>query len=125
MKAYFEVEERSRLAVVAAAFLQYRVKYGRDPLSMEQLVPEFLSEVPKGLFHDKPIRFTREKARHLHSSTMMDIFYNEKKVPSVRIYTVGRNDVDDGGNNNGLYSNQTDTDDTIFHVPLATEKSEK
>lgn len=117
---FFDIEERSRLAVAATAFLQYRIKHGRDAISMEQLVPEFLPEVPKGFFHDKPIRLTAQRSRKLESSTTMDLVLYKNR-PSIRIYTVGRNGIDDVGNSAGYYSEKGEPDDCIFHVPLAKE----
>jgi hypothetical protein len=112
----FLTDESARLAVVAAAYLQYRIKHKRDPLTIEQLVPEFLPAIPMGIFHDKPIRFTAEKP-HKPVSTILSGSWLYQDKPSIRIYTVGRNGVDDGGNSEGGYTNLNEADDTVFFLP--------
>lgn len=58
------------------AIRAYQIKNDRIPASLEELVPRFISEIPKDSFDGQPIRFSAEKRK---------------------IWSVGENFIDNGG----------------------------
>jgi hypothetical protein len=68
---------RLRMAMAVLALRRYELAHHAMPVSLGDLVPEFLSEVPLDPFDDKPLRW--DPARKW-------------------LYSVGENGVDDGGN---------------------------
>ncbi|HYG74392.1 MAG TPA: hypothetical protein VEK08_05245 [Planctomycetota bacterium] len=52
INAYFDDEESFRVTEAGMAVLKFRLKHGRDPLSLKELVPEFLPAVPRAVFRD-------------------------------------------------------------------------
>ena len=42
------------------ACLEFRLKYNRDPQNLAELVPEFLSAEPRGIFSDEPLHMLRD-----------------------------------------------------------------
>ncbi len=67
-----------RCTVAALAMERYRLANGAWPVSLDELVPEYLDSVPIDPFDEKPMRFAT-------------------KDGYVVIYSVGENGVDDGG----------------------------
>lgn len=67
-----------RCVLTALAVERYRLAHGRWPETLEQLVPNFLAEVPKDPYDRKPLRF-----KHLDDGVL--------------IYSVGPDGKDDGG----------------------------
>lgn len=62
----------------ALAIERYRLKYNSHPESLENLVPEFMAEVPRDPFDNQPLRYIRH-----------DVGYT--------VYTIGEDGVDNGG----------------------------
>ncbi|MCD6176013.1 MAG: hypothetical protein J7K65_09655 [Planctomycetes bacterium] len=67
-----------RCAETALAIERYRLKYQSLPDSLEQLVPEFMAEVPREPFDGKVLRYIKH-----------DVGYT--------VYTIGSDGVDNGG----------------------------
>jgi hypothetical protein len=57
---------------------RYRLKHGKWPAKLDDLVPAYIPEVPKDPFDGKPMRFKRW-------------------ADGIVVYSVGRNELDDGG----------------------------
>ncbi len=71
-----DANQRATIAVLAA--YRYQRKHGQFPDSIDQLVGEFLDELPLDPFDSKPLRYRREKE-------------------GFRIYSIGFDRVDNGG----------------------------
>jgi len=99
-EAYAEGEANSRATDAALAVERFRRKTGRLPEKLDELVPEFLDEVPLDPFDGKPLRYSvREDAYVIHS--------------------IGPDRVDDGGQiveEENEYGNDIDNPDIIFLV---------
>lgn len=52
--------DSGRVTAAGLAFLAYRIKYGKDPASLDELVPEYLPEVPVGASDGKPLRMRKD-----------------------------------------------------------------
>jgi hypothetical protein len=68
-------ETVKELAVAAIAVKRYELRHGRAPASLEALTPEFVKEVPWDYMDGKPLKYK----------------------PPGRLYSVGEDGVDDGG----------------------------
>ena len=66
------------LTMVAVALAAYRAERGRYPTALAELTPEYLKQLPRDLFVERPLRYRREAARYV-------------------LYSVGRDMRDDGG----------------------------
>lgn len=103
-RSYFSftrVEELARVTDAGLAFLQFRAKHGRDAQALEELVPEFLKEVPRGIHFPEPLRMRIDPKGVTVKNSMTG--NNEVRLTeTVRIYTLGENGRDDDG-----YSEQT------------------
>jgi len=88
-----QVQAKVRLSIAAAALAaeQYRQKNGRWPDSLEELVPEFLDEVPEDWFGTGKVRY-------------------EHTESGVILYSVGPDGRDNGG------AGQPDADDLTFRL---------
>jgi hypothetical protein len=75
---FWRQQAHLRCAVVAVAAERYRLAHNRWPESLEQLVPEFLHEVPLDPYDAKPLRYRRIQE-------------------GVVIYSIGPDERDDGG----------------------------
>jgi hypothetical protein len=82
--------------VTAIAIERYRRKTGRWPERLDQLVPDFLPQVPLDPFDGQPLRYV-----------VLDTEY--------RLYSVGQNGVDDGGT-------ADDQKDCVFAVKRPSAK---
>ncbi|MCY3021381.1 MAG: hypothetical protein NTW87_20395 [Planctomycetota bacterium] len=112
-------EDRGVVTDAGLAFLQFRLKHGRDPKSLDELVPEFLPAVPTGVFHPSPLRMkvdpegVRVKDRKTGKVSHRD-------PGTIRVYTLGLNNTDDGGLNH-IWDDElpapTLGDDVGFRVP--------
>jgi hypothetical protein len=82
MRSYFVADFRTRAllrsGIVALAAERFRRVHGRWPASLEELVPDFLKDVPRDPFDGQPLRFRR----------LSD---------GVVVYSVGIDRTDDGG----------------------------
>ncbi len=74
-----EWQTEAGLTAAGIALERYRLKNGEYPERLEQLVPEFLEAVPTDWFCGEALRYRRDAER------------------GFRLYGVGRNGVDDGG----------------------------
>ena len=68
-----------RLVICEIALQEFQTEHGELPERLEQLVPEYLPAVPQDPFAGKPLTY------HLDSPD------------SYRLYSIGRDRVDDGG----------------------------
>ena len=69
---------RLRCALAAVAAERFRLAHGRWPKSLDELVPQWLDQVPTDVFNGQPIRMNR-------------------LGDGIVIYSVGKNGVDEGG----------------------------
>jgi len=96
------------LAKIALAAELYRFRHGDYPVSADSLVPEFLSSVPVDLMDGKPLRYARDGSRY-------------------RIWSIGRNGVDDGGKffrvtlNSSGWTHPIHDGDWVWFYPKASE----
>jgi hypothetical protein len=88
-----EADALHRLMRVAYAITLYRTKFNKDPANLDDLVPEFLTHVPLDPFDGKRLRM-------------------KKADKGLIIYSVGANQVDDGG-----VDGNEDKGDIVFRVP--------
>ena len=72
-------EAYRRCAIVALALERYRLKYGRWPEALKDLIPDFIEKIPVDPYDGNPIRYT-------------------KLADGVLVYSVGVDGVDNGGN---------------------------
>lgn len=137
-------EEQARLADAALAWLLFRAQLGRDPKSLEELVPEFLPAVPPDVFHDKALTFRIDPGGIREKPAIVSGKSSKKRTvpPSVtvlhhgmiRIYSLGQNGQDDQGLSDWGSSNEDyprtrkypdEEDDSSFRLPpLAKDKTE-
>jgi len=100
--AAVQAEHRSealrRAAVARIAVERYRLKHGKLPDALEQLVPEFLDRLPSDPFDDKPLRY---------------VIRDGKPV----IYSIGRDRTDDGGRGDDRFE-----PDVLFPIPAEEEE---
>jgi hypothetical protein len=118
IESFARCEEQARVIDAGLAFLQFRVKHGHDPKSLEALVPEFLPAMPRGVFHSAPLRM-RLDDKGVACADPATGKYLWRDPGTVRIYALGPNGRDDSG-----YSAQDEYgvpdrlwDDTVFCVP--------
>ena len=89
-------ESRRRAALTAIAVEQYRLVHdGRVPDNLDQLLPEFLSEIPKDPFDGQPLRF-----RVLR--------------PGYVVYSIGCDRKDNEGKERPAKRSAKDYDETFF-----------
>jgi hypothetical protein len=74
-----QTADELKLAAVACAIARYRMEHGRDPDSLDTLVPHFLRAVPRGTFDGEPMR------------------YRSAGAGDARLYFLGQNGRDDNG----------------------------
>jgi hypothetical protein len=72
------LQTKINLAKLALAAELYRFRHGDYPVSAIELIPEFMTSLPVDLMDGKPLRYARDGSRY-------------------RIWSIGRNGVDDGG----------------------------
>jgi len=92
---------RAAAAVIAAE--RFRLEHGRLPKDLEELVPEFLPEVPTDPFTDEPMKVRIE---------------DEKMT----VYSVGENQVDEQGKGDRWTGGPGDSDDVAFPQPPAPDE---
>src|SRR5262249_24076338 len=110
------VAEKIIVADVGLAFMQFRFKYGRDAKTLDELVPEFLTEVPKGIFHPEPVRMKIDLEGVKYFIADRTAVHNPG---TIRIYTGGENGKDEGGHES---QRGEGGDDWTFCVPPATRE---
>jgi len=84
---------RAAAAVIAAE--RFRREHGRLPEDLEELVPEFLAEVPADPFSGESLKYKAEDGK-------------------ATVYTVGENRIDERGQNDLLTGGPGDSDDWSF-----------
>jgi hypothetical protein len=94
---------RAAAAVIAAE--RFRKKHGRLPKGLEELVPEFLPEVPVDPFTGEPMKVTIEDDK-------------------LTVYSVGENGVDERGCGGRWDGSDGDSDDVAFPMPQPPENPE-
>lgn len=72
-------EATRRLAIAAIALKRYQLKYGKYPLALSDLMPQFVSSVPRDPVDGKPLRY-----RLMANGTFL-------------LYSIGDDGKDDGG----------------------------
>lgn len=80
VELHFQALAKRRMAVLALAIRLYEIDHGRRPTTLDELVPDYLSAVPRDPFDgaDGPIRYLPD-------------------APSPLLYSVASNGSDDGG----------------------------
>jgi hypothetical protein len=128
-----ELKAQIKTAITGLAIERYRLKYHRLPKSLNQLVPEFIKEVPNDPFTAKPLRYVigeieiaipqKDKNSYLGSYIKKATIAKHKKVttfikrPGWMVYSFGA-DLDD---DNGLEQPDYHLDNDI---PFRSVKSE-
>jgi len=69
---------RLRMMRTALAIERFRLAHGKLPEKLDDLVPQFLPEIPSDPFDDKPLRYVKRERGYM-------------------IYSVGENRKDEGG----------------------------
>ena len=104
----------------ALAFLQFRVRRGRDPKAISELVPEFLPAMPQGTVNGEPVRMRCDliSVENSGNSEWYSLIKYYAGKRAIRLYTVGLNGRDDGGLNNGEYLEKSPDDVVVIIPPL-------
>ena len=79
VRKVMRVEAAKQTAVAALALKRYQLKHGNYPADLNELVPEFVSQVPPDPVDGQPLRYHRNTDGRF------------------RLYSVGENGQDDGG----------------------------
>jgi hypothetical protein len=87
---------RLRATRTLLAALAYERTHGRLPLKLDDLVPDFLNEVPADPFDENPIRYSRERRI---------------------LYSVGTDQVDNGGEEYVEIDEDSEQRDRIIKIP--------
>jgi hypothetical protein len=118
-------EDLRRAGDAALACLLFRLEKGRDPGSLDELVPQYLPAVPRDTFHGHPLRLRRDpvgtRVYDGRTSPLPLVFPG-----LLRVYSLGS----DGRDSNGFDAqvgegrfdpSATDPyqDDTVFRIPPA------
>lgn len=100
-------ETRKSLIITAIAIKRYQLKYGKTPGKNNDLVPEFLAEIPRDWFDGKTVRYVPEAG---------DEF---------RLWAVGRDGIDGGGVSVATNKTPMFDQDMIWPMPAKSEEVEK
>jgi hypothetical protein len=76
---------------------RFRIKHGRLPTSLDELVPEFLNAVPDDPFDGRPLRFISDER-------------------GCTVYSIGVDGIDDGG----VEDSDRRESDIAFTLPVRT-----
>jgi hypothetical protein len=120
LEQFARCEEQARVTDAGLAFLEFRVKHGRNPKSLEDLVPEFLPAVPRGVFHPAPLRMRVDPDRlGVEQWDIKTLTVTWSHQGTIRIYALGPNGKDDEGYGSPREKNAASRsgDDTVFRVP--------
>ncbi|MBI4023364.1 MAG: hypothetical protein HY360_00180 [Verrucomicrobia bacterium] len=105
----FRCETLRELTVAAIALKRQQLRYGKPPAALSALVPEFLSNLPCDYMDGKPLR------------------YRLNRDGSFRLYSVGEDGRDDGGDPNPpvkeKYPNLWNGHDVVWPTPQPRKKS--
>lgn len=86
------------LTKLAFALAQYRADHDSYPVTLADLVPKYVAEIPKDIFNDSDLHYTRQDDGYL-------------------LYSVGSNGRDDGGKSYDDRTGNEDWDDLVVRVP--------
>lgn len=100
-------ETRKSLIISAIAIKRYQLKHGSPPGKINDLVPEFLSEIPRDWFDGKTVRYVPEAG---------DEF---------RLWAVGRDGIDGGGVSVATNKTPMFDQDMIWPMPATAEDEER
>jgi hypothetical protein len=118
--AFLRSEESLRLAGTALAVLEFRIKYKRNPKTLDELVPEFMAEVPCDPFHNLPLRLGRSRIMDYENSKR-EFKPRLGKDRVLRVYSCGENGRDDLGMGEGSWNDgdgkPAGVDDKSFLLP--------
>ncbi len=105
-KRAVQAETKVQLLVAAIAIKRYQLKYGETPPSLTALVPDILTELPIDYFDGKPLRYKKTGANEF------------------RLWSVGENFRDDGGNADGYDTRRRweQGDDLVWLQPATPEE---
>lgn len=78
-------EENARILDTGLAFLQFRLKRGRDPVKLSELVPEFLPSLPASVFNGLPPRLRSEPIQDNARFTAKEFKLKYGDLDAVRI----------------------------------------
>jgi hypothetical protein len=118
-------EDLRRAGDAGLACLLYRLEKGRDPGSLDELVPQYLPGVPRDTFHGHPLRLRHDpegtQAYETGPGPLRRVF------PGVlRVYSLGADGRDDKGYDPQLGEGSFDWSrpspypgDTVFRIPPA------
>ena len=95
MEVAAKADARHRLAMAAVAATSYRLKTGRLPARLEDLVPEFMPAVPVDPFDGKPMKMAATTGG------------------GIVIYSIGADFTDNGGK---VWDDENRTGDITFHL---------
>ncbi|HEY3324774.1 MAG TPA: hypothetical protein VGP72_30255 [Planctomycetota bacterium] len=117
-------EEQARVTDVGLAVLQFRLARGRDPKTLDELVPEFLQALPHGVFADVPLilRVDSEGVIEQDGKGVATV----RDSGTLRVYAFGPNGQDDKGYKKDLARFYSEgVDDTVFCIPPMTRTPPK
>lgn len=99
-----ETRAEARLRQLRIAFMlaAYRAERGAYPEALDELSPDYLTEIPLDPFLDEP-------------------FHYERTATGYRLYSVGDNMIDDGGR---TYSSEPYGDDILVETPATDQAAE-
>ena len=120
----FKMESRYyadiRTVKTGIALQSYYRKYGKDAEKLSDLVPEFLPEIPRDPYTGQELKYRKGEMTHRFRSIVekdnaFDTKIEDEKIQGVRVYSVGKDLVDDGGRNwNG--GSKKETSDIAFTI---------
>jgi hypothetical protein len=87
-----------RAAEAGLAGMRYRTAHGQYPQALENLVPDFLEEVPEDPFNGQSLRY-------------------DWQSPAARVWSVGQNAADDRGQPPDDGETARESRDIVFHLP--------
>jgi len=101
IRTHFQILATRRMAATAVAIRLYEVDHGQRPDTLEQLVPDYLSAVPRDPFTlDEPIKYRPEGAKLIETQHVRDGRVTGPLLPETGpaiLYCVGSNRTDHGG----------------------------
>ncbi len=94
---------RFDLSSLALALAAYHADHGKYPEQLSELAPKYIATIPRDPFNDDPLHYTRQPKGFL-------------------LYSVGRNEKDDGGRDSDSDPGEQ-YDDIVIRVPYQPPKS--
>ena len=96
-KAMLRAQASQRLLIALLAVKLFKMEKGRFPKSLDELVPQYLAEVPLDPFDLKPLRYKKRQGKWI-------------------IYSIGPDGKDDGGVKNYVHRQAEEGADLIYEV---------